>query len=311
MYPNEEIAMKRALLFATLMLIAVAAAGQTCSFFPAPGAANFGNYSVFAGGGPLTTTPTFNVRCTANNMTVYVLMSRGTNSASFNPRTMLHAASGNRLNYNIYLDAANTQIWGDNSGGTSYKTINLPTANTALATPVPIYASAPRGADVVAGTYNDSITVTMWWNNGSWQNTTATLNVSTTVLSECTVSAFAINFGAYEPVVVNAAAPLDSTATINVFCTKNTSGSATLDNGSNFSAPNRRMKTGGGAFMTYNVYKDAARATVWDAVNINSATSTSKLTALGGGFVAYGRIAAGQDIGAGAYTDTLQSVVNY
>ena len=303
--------MRRAIVFAGLLLIAGTALGQTCSFFPAPGAANFGNYSVFATGGPQTTTPTFNVRCTANNMTAYILFSRGTNSASFNPRTLLNAASGNRLNYNLYIDAANTQIWGDLSAGTSFKTVTLPTANTPLVTPIPIYGSLTLGADVVAGSYTDSITVTMWWNNGAWQNTSTTLNVSATVLSECTVSAFAINFGTYEPVVANASTPLDSTSTINVFCTKNTIGNITLDNGLNFSAGARRMKSGTN-FMTYEVYRDAARTTVWNAVNINSGTSVSKNTGLGApGFIAYGRIPAGQDVVAGSYSDTLQSVVNY
>ncbi len=63
--------------------------------------------------------------------------------------------------------------------------------------------------------------------------------------------------------------------------------------------------------MTYEVYRDAPRTTVWNGVNVNSATSTSKNTALGGGFIAYGRIPAAQDIPAGSYNDTLQSVVNY
>jgi spore coat protein U-like protein len=313
MYPNQENAMKRSIVFASLFAVVSASGvmGQTCSFSPAPAGANFGNYSVFAGGGPQTTTPTFNVQCTAANTQIGILLTRGTNSASYTPRTMTRAG-GTLLSYNLYLDAANTQIWGDSSGTTGWKFLTTGAANTVFVPAIPIYGSLPTGADVPAGAYTDTITATLYWLQGgnlTW--TTANFNVTATVLSECTVSAFAINFGIYEPVVTNQAVPLDSTSIINVFCTKNTAGNVTLDNGSNFSAGNRRMKTGGGAFMTYEVYRDAARTTIWNAVNINTAASTSKLTALGGGFTAYGRIAAGQDIPAGAYTDTLQSVVNY
>jgi len=168
------------------------------------------------------------------------------------------------------------------------------------------------GADMAAGSFSDTITATLAWIRGSNPTTTTvTFDVTANVLSECTVSAFAMNFGTYEPVVANAATPLDSTSTINVYCTKGTSGNVTLDNGSNFSGGARRMKSAGGVFLTYEVYKDPARSTIWNAVNINSATSTSKNTALGGGFIAYGRIPSAQDVPATSYSDTLQSVVNY
>jgi spore coat protein U-like protein len=308
-HPNKENTMKRSIVFASLILIVFvgAAFGQNCSFSPAPAGAAFGNYSVFASGSPQTATPTFDVNCDNNGVQITVKLSRGINSASFNPRTMKSGA-GTLLNYNLYADAANTQIWGDGTGGSISKTFTTSASQNGLPAPAPIYASLPHGADVAAGTYTDTITATLTWPQGS---TTANFTVTATVVSECTVSAFAINFGTYEPVVANAATPLDSSATINVYCTKQTAGSVTLDAGMNFSAPNRRMKSPGGVFLTYNVYKDAARATVWDTVNINSASSASKLTALGGGFVAYGRIPAGQDVPVATYTDTLQSVVNY
>ncbi len=304
--------MKQSILIVVVIAVTSGSAfGQTCSFSPAPAGANFGSYSVFASGSPQTTTPTFNVQCTVAGTQMGVTLTRGTNSATYNPRTML-GPGGTLLNYNLYLDAANTQIWGDSTGGTGWKFLTAGAANTPLATPVPIYGSLPLGADVRAGAYTDPIPATLYWPQGGpppW--TTANFNVTTNVLSECTVSAFAINFGGYDPVVTNAAAPLDSMATISVFCTRNTAGNVTLDNGLNFSGGNRRMKLGAAAFMAYEVYKDAPRTIVWNAVNINSATSASKLAALGGGFVAYGRIPAAQDVSAGAYTDTLQSVVNY
>ncbi len=312
MHPSEENTMKRVTLFATLILITAGVAfGQNCNFAPAPAAANFGSYSVFNVGSPQTSTPTFNVSCSSNGVQVTVSFSRGINSASFNPRTMKNGG-GATLNYNLYVDAANTQIWGDGSGGTVSQTYTMGPSQSTLPAVVPIYATVGLGADMAAGSYSDTITATLSWIRGSNPtSTTVNFDVTATVLSECTISAFAINFGTYEPVVANAATPLDSTATINVYCTKNTAGTVTLDNGLNFSGGNRRMKNAGGIFMTYEVYRDAPRTTVWNGVNVNSATSTSKNTALGGGFIAYGRIPAAQDIPAGSYNDTLQSVVNY
>ncbi len=108
--------MKHAFVFASLTFIAVTAAAQNCTFSPAPAAVNFGNYSVFAGGAPQTATTTFDVNCDNNGVRITVRLSRGINSASFNPRTMKNGA-GAALNYNLYVDAANSQIWGDGTGG--------------------------------------------------------------------------------------------------------------------------------------------------------------------------------------------------
>ncbi len=311
MYPNEENAMKHVVVFTLILITAGVAFGQNCNFNPAPTAVNFGNYSVFASGSPQTATTSFNVQCSSNGVTVTVSFSRGINSASFNPRTMQNASAAT-LNYNIYTDAANTTIWGDGSGGTVSQTYTMGPSQSTLPAAVPIYGTVALGADMAAGSFSDTITATLSWIRGSNPaTTTVTFNVTATVLSECTVSAFAMNFGTYEPVVANAATPLDSTATINVYCTKGTAGNVTLDNGSNFSGGNRRMKSAGGVFLSYEIYKDSSRSTVWNAVNINSGTSTSKNTALGGGFIAYGRIPSAQDVPATSYSDTLQSVVNY
>jgi spore coat protein U-like protein len=307
-HPNEENAMKKLILLATVIATAATSVFGQCNFSPAPGNAAFGNYSSAPSGPPQTATPTFNVQC-QNNDPFTVSLSRGINSASFNPRTMKNAG-GTPLNYNLYTDAANTQIWGDGTGGTVSQSYSIPSSsnNNQLNAAVPIYASLPLGADVGAGSYTDTITATLSWAGGS---TTVTFNVTATAVGDCTVSAFTLNFGAYEPVVTNNTVPLDSSSIINVYCTKGTQGDVALDNGSNFAAGNRRMKSAAGAFMTYEIYKDAARATVWNAAGINSAISTSRTIPLGGGFIAYGRIPAGQDLAAGAYTDTLQAIVTY
>jgi spore coat protein U-like protein len=312
MHPNEENAMKKLIPLAALMLAAASSVfGQNCSFNPAPATAAFGTYSVFPSGSPQTTTLSWNVQCSSNGVQVTVSFSRGINSASFNPRTMKNAG-GTTLNYNLYADAANTQIWGDGTGGTVSQTYTMGSSQSTLSAAVPIYASLPLGQDVGTGSYTDTITATLSWIRGSNPtSTTITFDVTASVVGDCTVSAFSINFGTYEPVVTNKTVPLDSSTTINVYCTKGTAGSVALDNGVNFSGGNRRMKSAAGAFMTYEIYKDAGYSTVWNTVGVNSATSTNKTIPLGGGFIAYGRIPAGQDLAAGGYSDTLQAIVTY
>jgi spore coat protein U-like protein len=161
MHPNKENAMKKSILFATLTLATVSGAfGQNCNFNPAPATAAFGNYSVFPSGTPQTATPTFNVQCSSNGVQVTISLSRGINSASFNPRTMKNAG-GTLLNYNLYTDAANTMIWGDGTGGTVSQTYTMGSSQSTLPAAVPIYASLPLGQDVGTGSYTDTITATL------------------------------------------------------------------------------------------------------------------------------------------------------
>jgi spore coat protein U-like protein len=145
-------------------------------------------------------------------------------------------------------------------------------------------------------------------------STVNTNNITVSVAARCTISAFTLAFGAYDPF---AAAPLDQTGTVTINCTKGTSGTVSFDLGVNASGPIRRMKdTGAGTnFLTYEIYKDAARTTVWNAVNtVTLGPSVSKNTALTA--TAYGRIVAGQDVqaagGAGLnYQDTLVATVTF
>src|SRR6267378_2212911 len=143
--------------------------------------------------------------------------------------------------------------------------------------------------------------------------TTNTNNITASVAAKCTIGAFSVAFGAYDPF---SATPLDQTGTVTINCTKGTSGVVSFDLGVNASGAVRRMKdTGAGTnFLSYEIYRDAARTTVWNAVNtVTLGPSVSKNTALTA--TAYGRIVAGQDAQAGAaglnYQDTLIATVTF
>lgn len=82
------------------------------------------------------------------------------NSGGFNPRKMRLTSGTDLLNYNLYTSATYTDIWGDGTSGTV--TVwgkflkNKPENMT-------VYGRIPSGQDVRAGTYTDTLTVTLIW----------------------------------------------------------------------------------------------------------------------------------------------------
>src|SRR5438128_12155012 len=87
-------------------------------------------------------------------------------------------------------------------------------------------------------------------------STTNVNNITATVSPKCTIGAFSIAFGSYDPF---AAAPLDQPGTVTINCTKGTSGTVSFDLGANASGVVRRMKDTGECtnFLNYEVYTDA------------------------------------------------------
>jgi len=142
------------------------------------------------------------------------------------------------------------------------------------------------------------------------QTATANLNISATVNKTCTITTTPVAFGVYDPVVANATTNLDAQGTVVVTCTKGAGTRIDLGNGSNFSASSRRM-AGGTDFLTYELYQDAGRTTVWgsgaaNGNNIGAAPSRAARTVN-----VYGRVPSGQDVSAASYTDTVVATINF
>ncbi len=285
-------------------ILQASVAFAACSWNQAPTNVAFGNYAVFSPTA-LTATSTFQFRCNPPSVGTLTL-SRGS-SPTYNPRTMQRTtAPVTTLSYNLFMDAANTTIWGDGTSGTQYLTfVSEPRNQTYSGT---IYATIPAGLDAATGNYSDTIQATLAWGGGS---SNRFFTVTATVPSSCTTATTPLNFGAYDQVSVNAATPLDSTAVVNVDCTIGTLATVALNLGAHASGTTRRMLGSTGSFLTYEVYNNSGRTVVWNGTNTESGTSTSKNSSINGGFVAYGRIFAGQDVGIGSYSDTLLVTVNY
>jgi spore coat protein U-like protein len=106
----------------------------------------------------LTSSGTISVSCTvgSGHNPVTIALSAGS-SGSYAVRTLVSGT--NLLNYNLYLDAAYSQVWGDGTGSTvtdaQYVTPGQPAFSAT------VYALMPASQNAAAGSYIDTITVTV------------------------------------------------------------------------------------------------------------------------------------------------------
>lgn len=141
---------------------------------------------------------------------------------------------------------------------------------------------------------------------------TANLDVSTTVVASCTIGTTALAFGDYDPI---SPSDLDGTGTVTVTCTQDAPVAITLgqganaDTGSTAAAPERRL-TDATNFLTYSLFSDTDRTTVWG----NDATVDVETTGTGAAeeHTVFGRVDGGQSTApAGGYTDTVVATVTF
>lgn len=140
-----------AALVATLATSSARAAGS-CSIFTWSSVA-FGTYDVMSSS-PLDSTGAVLLTCDSAVTSITVDLSRG-NASTFNPRYMLNGSA--RLNYNLFLDAARTTLWGDGTGGSSHYGPVYPPGLVFLT----IYGRIPALQDLPAGSYTDTIVATV------------------------------------------------------------------------------------------------------------------------------------------------------
>jgi spore coat protein U-like protein len=122
---------------------------------------NFGGYDIFSQVS-LDSTASIDVTCNIPSknpqapLTVIVSLSTG-NSGNYAQRWMQSAGPDN-LRYNLYTNASMSTIWGDGGGSSStqiaFVTKDMPWQAT-------IYSRIPAQQNIRAGSYSDTITVTI------------------------------------------------------------------------------------------------------------------------------------------------------
>jgi spore coat protein U-like protein len=147
-----------ALALLAALAVPLARAGSITSCTVAVTGVTFGVYT------PLQTTPldingAINIACTGvtGNNGITIDLSTGA-SNSYAPTRWLVSGTYT-LGYNLYFDAAYTQVWGNGTGGSveggaSIKR-NSPKAS------LPVYGVIAAGQDPAPGSYSDALTVTV------------------------------------------------------------------------------------------------------------------------------------------------------
>jgi spore coat protein U-like protein len=146
-------------------------------------------------------------------------------------------------------------------------------------------------------------------------DTTNNVAISATVLTSCRVNSGALNFNTYDPVSLHASTPLQRSGIFRVTCTNGSSALAKLSQGNNpasgssDASPIRRMEGDPGIYLSYELYQDASYSTAWGNTNASGKSLTGSGTQ--NNIPVYGRIAQGQPIPQGTYSDTIFITVSF
>ena len=156
-WANWRAALAMSSLFVAIGVSTTVTAATRCSIVSVS-SMNFGRYDP-GNRRPLDSTGTVAVQCTdlTTSDVISIELSRS-RVGGFMPRTMIGVGTGVRFEYNLYLDAARTMVWGDGSGGTA---VYRGRVTEGAAISVPIYGRIPPTQSLEGGRYDDLIIITL------------------------------------------------------------------------------------------------------------------------------------------------------
>ena len=143
-------------------------------------------------------------------------------------------------------------------------------------------------------------------------STPFSMTVNATVAAACNVSSAAVQFGTNLP--VPATSNIDVQATVAITCANGTpyTIAANAGNGAGATVASRRMRLiGGSALLTYSLYTDAARTTIWGDGTAGTVLLTGTANGATQQIPVYGRIPSGQSPASGTYFDTVTLLVTF
>lgn len=303
------------------MVAGNAASAQSCYVQGALGL-NFGSISASAS---TDTSSTVSYTCQSNAAPTYFRLCLnvpgGSPSADLNPRLMTNYV-GAYLQYNIYADAARTQIIGPQGGGYTEDTWTLAVPGSggyAAATgDITIYGRVASGQGALpSGSYQSQI-------NGivlryAWSSSAppadcqggSSLNLGFSgayaqVPSGCRITAINdLDFGT----VALLASVADQAASLSLQCPNGTSWQVGMGNGSHYSG-GRYMANGTGARVAYGLYRDAARTQAWGST-LNGDTAAGVSNGSATTLPIYGRVPSQASQPPGSYSDTVVVTLTY
>ncbi len=246
---------------------------------------NFGDYV----GTALDSTTTATVKC--NTSWTLGLNAGSGKGATVANRAMTNLSTGAELYYSLYENATYSTTWGntgaDEESGTGRETLT-------------VYGQIFANQYPAPGTYTDTITST-------GTPTSSSFTVTSTVEANCTVSATSMAFGTYVPTAAST-----STSVISVTCTNTTAYEVGLSAGtaSGATVTNRSMTlSGGSTLLHYVLAQNSTYSENWG--NSSGSWETGTGTGSAQALTVYGKVAAGQYVVPGTYSDTVTATVTY
>jgi len=295
---------------------------------------NFGNVSPIRLNA-IDATGTVNVTCTwpavtvNRNARVCLNLGNGTGSTSFVPRHLVNGT--NRARFNLYRDAARSQIWGSLNSTTAPTPISLLLSKPALGTvarstvtyygrleadqpDVPIVGGNPTlYTSAFSGTHT-SLNVHFFeifdrnCNQVPQASGSFPFSAQATIVDDCTIEATDLNF----PRTGLLDEPLQASGGLSVQCTNGNAWRISLDGGSSGSAADRRMqRVGGGGSVAYQLYTDSSRSLIWG----DGSGGTGRVTGTGTGqsqpIAVHGTVPAQPTPQPGSYRDTITATISF
>ncbi|RYG36563.1 MAG: spore coat U domain-containing protein [Burkholderiales bacterium] len=316
--------MKTLIVFLLLCLGAALprAEAQTCS--ATVSSIDFGSPDILSGAST-DALATLTVSCTGIPLLAVIKMcpSIGAGSAGSNGSARLLTNGTRTLSYQLFQDSGRSQGWGslDNTQlGTVPGIIIgniLSGAGSATRT---IYARLYGDSSAAAGTYvsnfSGSQTTFSYSSMLLGASTSCTgfvgnaivrpeFTVTASPQPTCTISTTDLDFGVKG--VLNAA--ITGQSSLGIACTQGASWSIVLDGGASGNTAARRMTSPAGDNVSYNLYRDAARTSVWGASAATQATGTG--TGNQQSVPVFGTVPAQPTPKPGVYSDRVVATIRY
>jgi spore coat protein U-like protein len=317
--------MRLILVLAALLLAAVPARAQVCSF-SMPNV-NFGTIDVTSNIN-FDNAVNFTASCTGTpGATVRICPNFNTGSGGANASGSLRymVAGANLMSYNIYRSTNMTTVWGSfiwgrtptppsisfklsNAGtGSSTMAVRLRVQSGQTALPVGTYTSSFAGAETRVNYAYSSVGNCSAISSGNRNPTQTPFTVTAAVGGGCAVTAANADFGTQTALTAN----IDQTSAISVRCPVSTPYTIGLNGGtSNAADPTQRKMSNGIDAITYGIYRDAARTLPWgNTIGTNTASSTG--TGAFQTFTAYLRLPPQVTPPADIYDDAVVVTITY
>ncbi|UZW60505.1 Csu type fimbrial protein [Lysobacter enzymogenes] len=326
-------------LFAALALAAPAHAATSCT-----GSMTNLNFAATTGAA-VDATATLTVTCSTGALSLLararvnmcVSIFSGTDGGgTLAPRRMTNTP-GDAMQMQLYTDGARSQIWGARGNATvpnflplqfDYEVIAIGGSQTLTAT---LYGRIPAQTALNAGTYRNRFTAAAdtriefqyaeallgtppmpascvsGGSTGTPSSFPFTVNGS--VPNTCALSPKPVPDLAFGSVPGYVTANVDRTTAIGLTCTGRTAWQLGIGNGLNASGNIRRMRSAGGQFVPYELYRDSGRSQRW-GTTLGTDTVSGTGTGAAQSQTVYGRVAP-QTATPGSYTDTVVVTVTY